>query len=117
MIETIRTERALLRKLTKYKSINQHDPVITKDPYLIKDLLEKGLVQIDPIEEVKHHVTYTVDCNYSLSPQGRHYFQERREQFRKFLFRSVLVPIVVSVVTTLITTQLIPLIVHTMLAK
>lgn len=117
MIETIRTERVLLRKLAKCKSINQNDSVITKDPYLIKDLLDKGLVQTIPKTEVRHHVTYTVDFDYCLSPEGKHYFQERHEQFRKFLLRSVLVPIIVSVITTLLTTQLIPVILHTMLPK
>lgn len=117
MIETIRAERVLLKKLSKYKSLNHNDPTITKDPYLIKDLLDKGLVQIYPVNKVKNHITNMVDFNYSLSPEGEHYFQERHEQFRKFLFRSVLVPIIVSVITTLLTTQLIPFILHTMLPK
>lgn len=117
MIETIRAERVLLKKLSKYKSLNHNDPTITKDPYLIKDLLDKGLVQVDPVNKVKNHITNMVDFNYSLSPEGEHYFQERHEQFRKFLLRSVLVPIIVSVITTLLTTQLIPFILHTMLPK
>ena len=117
MIETIRAERVLLKKLSKYKSLNHNDPKITKDPYLIKDLVDKGLVQIYPVNKVKNHITNMVDFNYSLSPEGEHYFQERHEQFRKFLFRSVLVPIIVSVITTLLTTQLIPFILHTMLPK
>ncbi len=117
MIETIRAERVLLKKLAKYKSINHNDPIITKDPYLIKDLVDKGLVQIYPVNKVKNHITNMVDFNYSLSPEGEHYFQERHEQFRKFLLRSVLVPIIVSVITTLLTTQLIPFILHTMLPK
>ena len=41
MIETICAERVLLKKLAKYKSINHNDPIITKDPYLIKDLIDK----------------------------------------------------------------------------
>jgi hypothetical protein len=117
MIETIRAERVLLKKLVKYKLINHNDPIITKDPYLIKDLVDKGLVQIYPVNKVKNHITNMVDFNYSLSPEGEHYFQERHEQFRKFLLRSVLVPIIVSVITTLLTTQLIPFILHTMLPK
>lgn len=117
MIETIRAERVLLKKLSKYKSLNHNDPTITKDPYLIKDLVDKGLVQIYPVNKVKNHITNMVDFNYSLSPKGEHYFQERHEQFRKFLLRSVLVPIIVSVITTLLTTQLIPFILHTMLPK
>ncbi|WP_145993372.1 hypothetical protein [Lactobacillus crispatus] len=117
MIETIRAERVLLKKLAKYKSLNHNDPIITKDPYLIKDLVDKGLVQIYPVNKVKNHITNMVDFNYSLSPEGEHYFQERHEQFRKFLLRSVLVPIIVSVITTLLTTQLIPFILHTMLPK
>lgn len=117
MIETIRAERVLLKKLAKYKSINHNDSIITKDPYLIKDLVDKGLVQIHPVNKVKNHITNMVDFNYSLSPEGEHCFQERHEQFRKFLLRSVLVPIIVSVITTLLTTQLIPFILHTMLLK
>lgn len=117
MIETIRAERVLLKKLAKYKSINHNDPIITKDPYLIKDLVDKGLVQIYPVNKVKNHITNMVDFDYCLSSEGEHYFQERHEQFRKFFLRSVLVPIIVSVITTLLTTQLIPFILHTMLPK
>ena len=84
---------------------------------MIKDLVDKGLVQIYPVNKVKNHITNMVDFNYSLSPEGEHYFQERHEQFRKFFLRSVLVPIIVSVITTLLTTQLIPFILHTMLPK
>lgn len=46
MTETIRTERILLKKFAKRKTINHNDPVITKAPYLIQDLQNKGLVKI-----------------------------------------------------------------------
>ncbi|MFR4968759.1 hypothetical protein [Lactobacillus kalixensis] len=117
MTETIRTERTLLKKLAKRKAINRNDPAVTKDPYLIQDLQNKGLVKTVPKTEVRNHITNTVDWDYALSPEGEHYFQQRREELKRFLFRSVFVPIAVSVITTLVTTQLIPFIWHILQPK
>lgn len=110
MTETIRTERILLKKLAKRKTINHNDPIITKDPYLIQDLQNKGLVKTVSKTRVRNHITYTIDYGYALSPEGEHYFQKRHEEIKNFLFRSVLVPIVISVLTTLLTSHLIPFI-------
>lgn len=110
MTETIRTERILLKKLAKRKIIKPNDPIITKDPYLIKDLQNKGLVKIVSNTAIRAFTTYTNDYAYALTPEGEHYFQKRHEEIKNFLFKSVLVPIVVSVLTALLTTHLIPFI-------
>ncbi|MCO6548889.1 MAG: hypothetical protein J6583_14135 [Gilliamella sp.] len=110
MTETIRTERILLKKLAKRKVIKPNDPIITKDPYLIKDLQNKGLVKIVSNTAIRTFTTYANDCAYALTPEGEHYFQKRHEEIKNFLFKSVLVPIVVSVLTALLTTHLIPFI-------
>lgn len=110
MTESIRTERILLKKLAKRKIIKPNDPIITKDPYLIKDLQNKGLVKIVSNTAIRTLTTYTNDYAYALTPEGEHYFQKRHEEIKNFLFKSVLVPIVVSVLTALLTTHLIPFI-------
>ena len=46
------------------------------------------------------------EANFSLTEKGLHPYRFSLESFRNFLFQSVLVPIVASVLTTIITIQI-----------
>ena len=61
----------------------------------INQLEQEGLIET-PSEE------YGIP-KYELTHMGKHYSEFQRAEFGRFLLRSILVPIVIAVITTLIT--------------
>ncbi len=119
LVETIPGERKLLRKFKKYKTLSPDDPLIKKDDYYLKLLLKNDFVKISHRKYKKFDdgTTELISFKYSITETGLHYSQFVKEKIKNFLLRSILTPIIVSVITTLMTSKVIPIIWHIMQAK
>lgn len=110
--ETLPAERKLLRKYIKIQKADTLNKInLDKIPhsevnsYEFKLLLEAGLVEFLPSR-------YSQPSEFKVTDEGLNFFKWKWERFWNTPFKSILLPIFVSIATTLITTKLIPLIFH-----
>ncbi|WP_230455418.1 hypothetical protein [Lactobacillus crispatus] len=110
--ETLPAERKLLKKYIKIQKaapLNQisidetsHQEV---NSYEFKLLVEAELVEFMPSR-------YSYPSEFKVTDEGLNFFKWRWARFWNTLFKSILLPIFVSITTTLITTKLLSLIFH-----
>lgn len=103
---TTRTERKILRRLIRHSLKGQNvvsfDDLKIKDKFYPYDLEKKELIEIIGTGLEDEYGKFQ-NYNYAkLTEKGRHYFSFQWEEIKLFLFKSVLVPIVVSIITTIL---------------
>jgi|GEM_PF-3085916 len=107
MIETLKREEKLLRKIIsiskKYSDKKVPITVVKNglDNYYLNQLISHKLVQLDYLEQDKEGSPLYEYL--SVTNEGNHFFEKKRAEIKRFLFRSILTPIVVSSLTTLLT--------------
>lgn len=114
MIETVAKERRLLRKLIR-KSHNFPDqqfpadlPLIDPQNYYFKELSAKGFVEVASAEAGDD--LEVIPITYRITEAGRHFYEKRCEFIKDTIIRGFMLPVLVSIVTTLITNGVIWLI-------
>lgn len=112
LTKTLSGERKLLRRFKKYKTLSPDDPLIKKDDYYLILLLNKKFIEQSNKEYIKEEdgTVRLTNFKYSITDKGLHYSQFMKENIKDFLFKSIFTPVIISVITTLITSKLIPLI-------
>lgn len=105
--------QAMLKLILSCPPTDEHDPLerdlinyFDQDyTYWLNDLKGQKLISSSTKREnyqnTGHNFWYV-----RLTNEGLHYFDKRKEDTKKFWYRSILVPIGVSIATTLITTLL-----------
>ena len=106
MIETTRKERRLLKKLINLAATYPDGKIpessaIPADDYYLKKLLDKKLLFRSSISgKVNENTGRIIIDAISVSKSGNHYLEEHRDsEFDRFK-SGVLLPIIVSVITT-----------------
>lgn len=110
-MKTVRKERKLLKNLIRLAQSYDNNAVpITKLPisannYYLNQLISKGLVKINNstgIDPITHRPVNKGPVEVTVTDQGQHFFENLWEDIKAFLLKSVLVPIVVSIITTIL---------------
>ncbi|WP_347981108.1 hypothetical protein [Limosilactobacillus portuensis] len=105
-MQTVRKERIILRKLIKNyikgRKIVSFQELNIKDEFYPKDLEKKNLVTIVGTGRKDEYGKFEYYNHLQLTEQGKHYFSFRWERIKMFLLKSVLVPIAVSIITTIL---------------
>ena len=103
---TTRTERKILRRLIRHSLKGQNvvsfDDLKIKDKFYPYDLEKKELIEIIGTGLEDEYGKFQNYNHAKLTEKGRHYFSFQWEEIKLFLFKSVLVPIVVSIITTIL---------------
>lgn len=105
-----RQERKLLKKINFLTNQGQTRLVkiqkLTGEPeytdYYFGELRQLGLVGVHHYPEESENTHYRPDNGFHSTPDGLHYFDWHWEHLRQFMYRSVLVPIIVSIIANLI---------------
>lgn len=105
-----RQERKLLRKinfLTDQGNVRlvKAETLATQpeyNEYYFSHLKRLGLVDTHHYPESNDNAVYRPDNGFCSTGDGLHYFDWHWEHLRQFLYRSVLIPILVSFVTTIL---------------
>lgn len=99
--------RKVLRAIQFLCKDNQHTTSIDVTVYLHNRILSEdfdGCISLLEKEElIKTTYNELGFPQYELTHLGKHYSEFQRAEFVRFLLRSIIVPIVVAVITTLIT--------------
>lgn len=105
-----RQERKLLKKinvLTNYGKIRlvQSEKLMNEPEfshYYFSQLKQLGLVATHHYHEPNENTHYRPDNGFCSTDRGLHYFDWHWEHLRQFMYRSVLIPIVVSIIANLV---------------
>lgn len=105
-----RQERKLLRKINfltdKGKTRLVKIEVLTGEPeyteYYFRQLQKFGLVGTHHYPEKGEDLHYRPENGFCSTPDGLHYFDWHWEHLRQFMYRSVFVPIAVSIIANLV---------------
>ena len=105
-----RQERKLLKKINFLTNQGKIKLVridkLVKQPeynrYYFYKLRRSNLVATHHYTEAMEKVHYRPDNGFCSTPDGLHYFDWHWEHLRQFMYRSVLVPIIVSIITNLV---------------
>ncbi len=103
-------ERKLLKKINFLTNNGQTRLVqiekLTSQPefnkYYFYKLRELGLVGTHHYPEPEDKVRYRPDNGFYSTPDGLHYSDWHWEHFRQFCYRSILVPIIVTIIANLV---------------
>lgn len=109
-MQTIRKERIILKKLINYSDkgidIISFKKLNIKDNFYPKELEKKHLVTIVGTGHEDDYGHFEHYNHLRLTEQGKHYFEQRHEDLKDQLLKSVYLPIAVSFITTCITLAL-----------
>lgn len=105
----MKTRKLFMRVLLDVAARNGSDLVEPHAPELYDlrqredyDRVIEVLVGLELIQRVKGPNVGSI--RYRITPEGVCFFEKQRDDWRRFLFRSVVVPIVLSIITSIITT-------------
>lgn len=101
MIETIKSERKLLKQIIVL-SDNNGEVLLerlgkTNKSYLIQLLTTSSLVELSNYDSWDKNPR-----SVKLTPQGRLFFEGRHEEFSQFILKSIIIPIITSLSVTAI---------------
>lgn len=111
-IQLNKPQRQLLKRAISLVDKDCHNRVLVEDIMKYKefdelyftDLIQLDLVQFTHIPTEDEDRVFHVDNGFIVNQRGLHYFDFHWQRVKDFWFRSVLIPIIVAFVTSLITT-------------
>lgn len=110
-METVKKERKLLKDLINLSKKYDHNIIpinslpVDANNYYLKQLISKNLIKVTNstgINPTTHQPINSGPVDMIVTDQGQHYFENLWEDIKAFLLKSVLVPIIVSIITTIL---------------